>query len=541
MGLPHPLQTPEPHRLNFPTPLPAMKRHLAALAVAPLALATHAAAANTAPTVIIKSATMRGASGLMDVVFRVNDPDDATVKTRALAFIDGQRSFAKVIKPTTFAEGTESKLGDAIASNTDHTLTWNVAADWNISLGQIKFEILAMDTRGLLPLDWVTIPAANGQPELTISKNAPTDQETLDALFWQYASGDTGLILKDGVLRATPASGVLDGAVLANGSYAQFYGPVYALKIMDLAAADERHTDQCAAARVPITDPLNWHALRKPFELFQPGVAWGWSGQLESRPDLIIAGFAGVRAVSDYLALTRNGKVVSWRKHYSPIIPADLRNVVDIASGTDFGLALNSDGSCISWATNNHFTDPYGFLFIPLSAKEVIDIDFNRTNCFALKRDGSIVSWGENYETSGYKTNPITGLKQISSRFVSGLGLRADGSTVTWGSGLQLFPDRRFKSISAGEDFYLGLQYDDSVFFWGYIDQRPIFVSPPGSLNNIDAISAGYNHALVLKKDGTVVAWGNNGEGQCDVPPGLAKVKYIYAGDHFSVALKKAP
>ena len=57
------------------------------------------AGANTAPTVVIQSAAMRPGTTLMEVVYRVNDPDDATVKTRALAFVDGVRSFAKVLKP----------------------------------------------------------------------------------------------------------------------------------------------------------------------------------------------------------------------------------------------------------------------------------------------------------------------------------------------------------------------------------------------------------------------------------------------------------
>jgi hypothetical protein len=146
--------------------------------------------ANTAPTVVVQSATMRPGTTLMDVVYRVNDPDDATVKVRALAFTDGVRSFANVLKPVTFAEGTEVNLGDAITANADHTLTWNVAADWNVGLGQVKFEVLATDNSGLLPFDWITIPAANGKPELTISKNTPSDASILDAMFWQYASGD---------------------------------------------------------------------------------------------------------------------------------------------------------------------------------------------------------------------------------------------------------------------------------------------------------------------------------------------------------------
>jgi hypothetical protein len=57
-------------------------------------------AANVAPTVVIQSAAMRPGTTLMDVVYRVNDPDDATVKTRALAFIDGVRSFAAATSAT---------------------------------------------------------------------------------------------------------------------------------------------------------------------------------------------------------------------------------------------------------------------------------------------------------------------------------------------------------------------------------------------------------------------------------------------------------
>jgi alpha-tubulin suppressor-like RCC1 family protein len=33
-------------------------------------------------------------------------------------------------------------------------------------------------------------------------------------------------------------------------------------------------------------------------------------------------------------------------------------------------------------------------------------------------------------------------------------------------------------------------------------------------LSNISALAAGDNHALALKQDGTVWAWGDNGQGQ---------------------------
>ncbi len=91
-----------------------------------------------------------------------------------------------------------------------------MAADWDIDLGQVKFEVLAMDGRGLLPFDWITIPAAGGNPALTISKDAPTDAQILNALLWQNASSDSDLTLTNGSLIAS--SGDFAGCRLANGA-----------------------------------------------------------------------------------------------------------------------------------------------------------------------------------------------------------------------------------------------------------------------------------------------------------------------------------
>ena len=85
-----------------------------------------------------------------------------------------------------------------------------------------------------------------------------------------------------------------------------------------------------------------------------------------------------------------------------------------------------------------------------------------------------------------------------------------------------------------------------SVTAWGYYydltfpeTYRPMYV-PPG-LTNVTAVAGGYNHALALKSDGKVVAWGWNGNGLTNVPTSASNVVAIYAGGNgsgYSLALR---
>ena len=44
------------------------------------------------------------------------------------------------------------------------------------------------------------------------------------------------------------------------------------------------------------------------------------------------------------------------------------------------------------------------------------------------------------------------------------------------------------------------------------------------------AIAAGASNSVALKNDGTVVAWGDNSYGECNVPPGLSNVVALASG-----------
>jgi hypothetical protein len=90
-------------------------------------------------------------------------------------------------------------------------------------------------------------------------------------------------------------------------------------------------------------------------------------------------------------------------------------------------------------------------------------------------------------------------------------------------------------AVSAGESHALALKNDGTVVAWG--DNLSGQSTPPKGLKNVEAIAAGGFHSLALKRDGTVVAWGRNDKGQCNVPA-LTGVKAVAAGYRHSLALK---
>ena len=149
---------------------------------------------------ILSSKVRENDSTVIDVVYKVNS-SKPKVKVRVLAFEDGDRSFAKVVRPETFIEGTEVNVGDNITPNVEHTISWRVSSDWTTKLAKVKFEVLACEG-GLLPLELMTIPASDQYGAMKISWNAFSDAQLFDALLWLTASKDSTLSFSSGVLRA---------------------------------------------------------------------------------------------------------------------------------------------------------------------------------------------------------------------------------------------------------------------------------------------------------------------------------------------------
>ena len=182
-----------------------------------------------APTVTIVSSKIReNDPEVMDVVYRVNSTKP-TVKVRALAFEDGERSFAKVVRAENFVADlngneTSGNVGDAITANEEHTLSWKVSADWATRLAKVSFEVLATED-DILPLELMTIPGTAVHPETwQVSWNYVTSDKSFEALLWLYADRDLGLTLEDGVLKNGSTRLCEGAAVSAYDALVYIYG-----------------------------------------------------------------------------------------------------------------------------------------------------------------------------------------------------------------------------------------------------------------------------------------------------------------------------
>ena len=162
----------------------------------------------------ILSARMRPSDPtIMDVVYKVQSPKEK-VSVRALAYENGNRSFANAVPVLTFADGTGVNIGDDITANEEHTLSWQVAADWATDLTKVRFEVMVMD-EGLLPLHFVTIPKTANHAAIQYSDTVLSSTAVMNALFWLYAGLDDDLSLSNGRLSG-PFGELANGANVSN-------------------------------------------------------------------------------------------------------------------------------------------------------------------------------------------------------------------------------------------------------------------------------------------------------------------------------------
>lgn len=171
--------------------------------------------ANALPLPSILAQSRRPGTSLIDVDYEVRDADDESVHTTILAFKDGGASLSDIIPMTTFAEGTAGNIGPNTATGRSHRITWDVAQDWPTDFGELQFEVLARDSRELLNLSFIQIPAGGQDPDLKISVSPLTDRDLLPVWYWLVATADPEVEFREGSIYKPESTGQMAPGLLA--------------------------------------------------------------------------------------------------------------------------------------------------------------------------------------------------------------------------------------------------------------------------------------------------------------------------------------
>ncbi len=146
---------------------------------------------------------------------------------------------------------------------------------------------------------------------------------------------------------------------------------------------------------------------------------------------------------------------------------------------------------------------------------------------------GLVVAWG----SEPGPPVPVTNLPiAIAAGSQYSVALASDRTLIFW-SGASLTPLilTGVVSIAGGSSHTLALTENGTVSTWG--DNQNGQTNVPPGLSDVVAIAGGGFHSLALRSDGTVVAWGRSMEGQTSVPSSASNIVAIAGGRYHSLAL----
>ena len=261
--------------------------------------------------------------------------------------------------------------------------------------------------------------------------------------------------------------------------------------------------------------------------------AWGYRGNVDCAVGTVASAPFKVDYATDILAasagydhtllLRNDGRVLSFgcnnagqlgRPGAAPpmtppaVVSGLAANIVAVAAGDGYSLALDANGDVWSWGRANP-TDRSGRSDSPTPVRlaglsNIIAIAAANEHALALRRDGAVLAWGSNRN-----------------------GKLGDGTEVDRAVPTLTLLASQITAIAAGSNNSLALRADGIVLSWGINETgqlgsgsaSPGFRPAPApvvGLADVVAISCGFGlgHSLALRRDGSVWAWGRNDAGQ---------------------------
>ena len=273
----------------------------------------------------------------------------------------------------------------------------------------------------------------------------------------------------------------------------------------------------------------------------------------------------------------------------NPTVPTSTEK---LAAGASTSFIARADGSVWAWGTE--LMADWGYIPLPgpmpapvAGLSNMVDV----ADSTALRADGTIWVWGYNKTgLLGTATTDICGVNSVPPGFActrtalpllglpkinaiaSSSGYRAavgtDGSVWAWGNlysggsignGVEPAPSPTphqlpglagITNVSVSDSHALALRNDGKVLAWGYNLYGQLGTPINGAstaqviegLNNVTSVAAASNHSLALTSDGRVWVWGTNyfkNYGSSPVALPISGVTTLVAGSDHTLVLKR--
>lgn len=248
----------------------------------------------------------------------------------------------------------------------------------------------------------------------------------------------------------------------------------------------------------------------------------------------------------------------------SPLAVINLTNAVSVAAGGAHSLAVRSTGRVWAWGSNGNGqlgdgTTNQQATPVQIGITDVVTVAAGQSHSLALKNDGTVWAWGANSYgqlgnglTGSVQTTPVqvlrndngaplTNIVAIAAGMYHSVAVRADGTVWTWGynyfgqlgNGTTATSTRAVSvasltgavAIAAGQYHTAALLANGAVKTWGWNGTGQLGnndatlatkLTPQSVAGIVDAkaIAAGSRHTMVVKADGSVMAWGYGYMGQ---------------------------
>jgi alpha-tubulin suppressor-like RCC1 family protein len=309
-------------------------------------------------------------------------------------------------------------------------------------------------------------------------------------------------------------------------------------------------------------------------------------------PPIEVPGLTGVLQLSTNFtrtcAVIAGGSVQCWSDGLAPVAVAGLAGVDQISVGFNHACVALEDGTARCWGVNDKGQLGDGtttgtqqpVAVAGLSDVAAVAVGFEHS-C-ARRRDGAVLCWGQDFarrladESSSYSLSatavslPRPAL-ELAAGYNHSCARLDDGSVWCWGFGYSgelgdgqtvricaPLPVQGLSGASAlvaGDQMSCALTSGEGLVCWGLVVQAPDWhtapfdVALPETPETIE-VAAGYDHACLLRVDGTVACWGSDRFGQLGdgnqgdsagsaapvVVAGLTGVQGITLGDGYACA-----